>query len=77
MFAVVDLRTGKVMTPREFTDVSGIHLVADDFLLAAASDTWALRFKSNSSLLVVMGAPDEREPTSVFYYVIQDGRLNA
>jgi hypothetical protein len=52
MFAVIDLKTGKVVTAREFATVSGIHLAADDFLPGTASDGWGFRYKRNSSLLV-------------------------
>jgi hypothetical protein len=37
VFAVVDLKTGRVITAREFTRVSGVYLAADDFLPGTAS----------------------------------------
>ena len=40
MFAVVDLRNGKVITTRDFATVSGAHLAAADFLVGTASDGW-------------------------------------
>jgi hypothetical protein len=73
MFAVIDLKTGKVVTAREFATVSGIHLAADDFLPGTASDGWGFRYKRNSSLLVVLGDPDEDESRSGAYYFVVQG----
>jgi len=73
MFAVVDLKTGSVITAREFTSVSGVHLAADDFLKGTASDGWGFRYKKDSSLLVVVGAPDENESRSGAYYFLIQG----
>jgi hypothetical protein len=76
MFAVVNLKTGKVITASEFTTVTGEHLNADDFLPQTESDGWALRHRRDSALLVVVGAPDEDESrTGAFYYVVQGERL--
>ena len=76
MFAVVDLKTGKVITAREFTSVSGVHLAADDFLQGTASDGWGFRYKKDSSLLVVLGDPDEDESKSgAYYFLLQGERL--
>jgi len=77
MFAVVDLKTGRVMTTREFSAVSGVHLAADDFLRGTKSDGWGFRYKNDSFLLVVLGAPDEGESkTGAYYFVLQGERLH-
>jgi hypothetical protein len=73
MFAVVDLKNGKVITAREFDTVSGVHLAADDFLPGTASDSWGFRHKLESSLLVVLGDPDEDESRSGAYYFVVHG----
>jgi hypothetical protein len=76
MFAVVDLKSGTVMTTREFSAVAGVHLAADDFLQGTKSDSWAFRYKNDSSLLVILGAPDEDESRAgAYYFVLQDERL--
>lgn len=77
MFAVLDLKTGRVITAREFTSVSGIYLAADDFLPGTASDGWGFRYKKNSSLLVVLGDPDEDESRAgAYYFVLKAERLH-
>jgi len=77
MFAVINLRTGSVITPKEFGYVLGTNLAADDFLAGAPSDGWGFRFMRNSSLLVVLGAPDEDESkTGAYYFVLQDEKLH-
>jgi hypothetical protein len=76
IFAVVNLKTGKVITAKEFTSVLGTHLYADDFLPRTESDGWGFRYKRDSSLLVVIGAPDEdnlRE--GAYYFVLQNDQL--
>src|SRR6266581_942600 len=51
MFAVVNLKTGRVITAREFKTVLGTHLAADEFLPNTASDGWGFRYKRDSFLL--------------------------
>jgi hypothetical protein len=76
MFAVVNLKTGRVMTTREFSAVSGVHLAAEDFLRGTKSDSWAVRYKNDSSLLVVLGAPDEDDSRAgSYYFALQGERL--
>jgi hypothetical protein len=67
MFAVLNLKTGKIITAKDFTTVVGIHLDADDFLPGTLSDSWGFRHKIDSSLLVVLGAPDEDESRAGAY----------
>jgi hypothetical protein len=77
MFAVLDLKTGRVITAREFTSVSGVHLAADDFLPGTTSDGWGFRYKKNSSLLVVLGAPKEDESRAgAYYFALKAERLH-
>jgi hypothetical protein len=76
MFAVVDLNTGKVITPKEVTRVLGTHLAADDFLPDTASNGWGFRFKKDSALMVVVGTPDENKSRSgAYYFVLRDETL--
>lgn len=76
MFAVVNLKTGRVITAQEFTTVLGTHLDADEFLPNTGSDGWGFRYKSDSSLLVVVGAPDEDESRQgAYYFALQEERL--
>lgn len=76
MFAVVDLKNGTVITTREFSAVSGVYLAADDFLRGTRSDSWGFRYENDSSLLVVLGAPDEDESRAgAYYFVLQGERL--
>jgi hypothetical protein len=77
MFAVIDRETGRVITPKGFSTVSGVHLAADDFLPDTPKNTWALRFKPESTLLVVLGALDEDEQNrnGAFYYTLKGDQL--
>src|SRR5882762_1750260 len=76
MFAVVNLKTGRVITAREFATVLGTHLTADDFLPGTKSNGWGFRFKIDSSLLVILGAPDEDESKAgAYYFVLQGEKL--
>lgn len=77
MFAVINLRTGSVITAKDFGYVVGADLAADGFLSGTPSDGWGFRFKRNSSLLVVLGAPDENESkTGAYYFVLQGEKLH-
>ncbi len=76
MFAVVNLKTGRVITAREFKTVLGSDLAADDFLPGAASEGWGFRYKADSALLIVLGAPDEDESREgAYYFALQGERL--
>jgi hypothetical protein len=78
MFAVVNLKTGRVITPEEFSAVGGVNLYADEFLPNTESDGWGFRHKSDSKLLVVAGAllsaNDSKE--GAFYFVLNDEKLH-
>ncbi len=73
MFAVVNLKTGRVITPKGFSAVSGVHLGAGDFLPNTDSDSWGFRFRSNSRMLVVTGALDEDDAREGAYYFSLEG----
>jgi hypothetical protein len=76
MFAVVNLKTGNVITANGFTTVIGAHLLADDFLPGTKSDGWGFRYENGSSLLVVLGEIDEDESRDgAYYFVLQNEAL--
>ncbi|HEY3767733.1 MAG TPA: hypothetical protein VGN44_03590 [Candidatus Angelobacter sp.] len=76
-FAVVNLKTGRVITATDVTSVSGIHLLADDFLPKTNSDSWGFRFRKNSRLLVLIGALNEDDAKAgAFYFVLNDEKLS-
>lgn len=75
-FAVVDVKSGKVIFPDEFTSVMGLHFDADDFEKEGSGPFWGLRYKIDSRLLVVVGMLDEDEKREgAFYYVLEKGKL--
>jgi hypothetical protein len=77
MFAVVNLKTGRVITPEGFSAVGGVSLYADEFLPNTESDGWGFRHKRDSTLLVVAGAllseSDSKE--GAFYFVLGEEKL--
>lgn len=75
-FAVVDVRSGKVIFPDDFTGVMGLHFDADDFEKEGSGSFWGLRYKTESRLLVVVGMLDEDEnKEGAFYYLLEKGKL--
>jgi hypothetical protein len=75
-FAVVNLRTGRVITVEGLYNVSGVNIGADDFLPGTDSQDWGFRFKKDSRLLVLVGAINEDESKQgAFYYVLKGERL--
>jgi hypothetical protein len=80
MFAVVNLKTGRVMTPESFSEVVGVNLYADEFLPNTESDGWGFRHRSDSKLLVLAGAllhenkNDSKE--GAFYFVLKGEKLH-
>lgn len=76
MFAVVNLKTGQVITPKRASTVFGIHLAADDFLPNAETGAWGFRYTTRSNLLVLVGMLDEDESRDgAFYFVLQNEKL--
>jgi len=78
MFAVVNLRTGRVITPEGFSAVGGVYVYADEFLSDTESDGWGFRHKSNSRLLVVVGAllSDDDSKEGAFYFALDGEKLH-
>jgi hypothetical protein len=78
MFAVVNLKTGKVITPKEFGSVTGTELATDDdFMPRGKADSGFFRHRRDSGLLVVLGAPDEDESRAgAYYFLLREERLN-
>jgi hypothetical protein len=69
MFAVINLKTGRVMTAKDLAYVSTVRLATDD-------DGGGILFKANSALLVVMGDPEEDESRAgAYYFVLQNEHL--
>src|SRR5579864_259409 len=58
-FAVVNLKTGRAITPKNVYTVSGVHLAADNFLPQNESQAWGFRFRRDSRLLVLVGTINE------------------
>jgi hypothetical protein len=76
MFAVINLKTGQIITAEGLTSVSGNHLAADDFLSNTGSESWGFRYKTGSKLLVLVGTLDEDESREgAFYFVLQNEKL--
>jgi hypothetical protein len=76
MFAVVNLKTGQVITPKRASSVFGIHLAADDFLPNAETGGWGFRYTTRSNLLVLVGMLDEDESRDgAFYFALQNEKL--
>jgi len=76
MFAVINLKTGHVITPEGLASVSGNHLAADDFLPNTESECWGFRYRIESKLLVLVGTLDEDEAREgAFYFVLQNEKL--
>jgi hypothetical protein len=78
MFAVVNLDTGRVITPEGFSHTSGVYFGADTQKLFPESqrDFWLLGFTKESKLLVVLGDLDEdASREGAFYFVLDHERL--
>jgi hypothetical protein len=76
MFAVVNLKTGRVITPKDFGTVSGVHFETEAFLPKTESPGGAFRYKKDSRLLIVLGALDEDDSREgAFYFQLQGEKL--
>ena len=77
MFAVVNLRSGRVIAPAGYESVSGAHFGVEGFLSDAESNgAWGFRFKKDSRLLVLIGAPNEDDSRQgAFYFLLNNGKL--
>jgi hypothetical protein len=75
-FAIVNLKTGNVIFPDDFSSAHGIHLDADDFERIASTGYWGLRYKLDSRLLIVVGMLDEdKKREGVFYYILDKDKM--
>jgi hypothetical protein len=78
MFAVLNLNTGRVITPERFSYTSGLYLGVDNQKVFPESqkDYGLLAFTKDSRLLVVLGDLDEDESREgAFYFVLDHERL--
>jgi hypothetical protein len=75
--AIVNLKTGKVIFPGDFSSTHGVHLAADDFEKEAGSGGFGgLRYRIDSRLLIVVGMLDEDEKREgAYYYLIEKEQL--
>jgi len=73
-FAVVNLSTGRVITPEGFSHTSGVYFGVDNQKLFPGSqkDYWLLGFRNDSKLLVVLGDLDEDESREGAFYFLLD-----
>jgi hypothetical protein len=78
MFAVVNLSTGRVVTPEGFSMTSGVFFYVDNRTAfpRSQSDFWLLGFRRDTRLLVVLGDLDEDESREgAFYFILENERL--
>jgi hypothetical protein len=76
-FAVVNLKTGRVITTSGINSVSNVHFAADGFMRGTDSADYAFRFRKNSRLLVVVGTLDEDESREgAFYFALKNETLS-
>jgi hypothetical protein len=78
MFAVINLNTGRVITPEQFSHTIGLWFGVDNQSLFPESpaDYNLLAFTKDSRLLVVLGDLDEDESREgAFYFVLDHERL--
>ncbi len=76
MFAVVNLKTGRVITANGIESVSGVSLAADDFQPNTNSDSLGFRYKKDSRLFVLVGVLNEDESRrGAFYFLLRGEQL--
>lgn len=78
MFAVINLKTGRVITPDGFSRTSGVYFGVEswDVLPQSQRDAGLFGFRKDSRLLVVLGDLDEDESREgAFYLVLNNERL--
>jgi hypothetical protein len=78
MFAVVNLKTGRVITPQGFTAASTVYFGTEDekAIPDSQSEDGVLGFRKDSRLLVILGDLDEDESREgAFYFVLDHERL--
>jgi hypothetical protein len=78
MFAVVNLKTGSVISPDGFSHTSGVDFGVEswDVLPQSQRDAGLFGFRKDSRLLVVLGDLDEDQSREgAFYFVLDHERL--
>jgi hypothetical protein len=75
MFAVVNLRTGRVITPESFSVTSGVYFFVDvqKAFPNSQSQYGLFGFRKDSRLLVIAGDLDEDESREGAFYFVLDG----
>lgn len=75
MFAVVNLRTGRVITPESFSVTSGVYFFVDvqKAFPYSQSQYGLFGFRKDSRLLVITGDLDEDESREGAFYFVLDG----
>ncbi len=75
-FAVVNVKTGRVLDIPDGHSMSGVDFEASDFVPGTESDYTSFRYRKDSKLLIVIGAPDEDAAKGgVFYYLLSGEHL--
>ena len=78
MFAVVNLKTGRVITPEDFYSTSTVYFYVEDRKVFpdSQSDDAVFGFRKDSKLLAILGDLDEDESREgAFYFVLDHERL--
>lgn len=78
MFAVVNLNTGRVITPNGFQATGTVHFDVDDkkFFRGSQSEDEVIGFRKDSGLLVILGDLDDDESREgAFYFVLENEHL--
>ncbi len=78
MFAVVNLSTGRVITPEGFSSTSAVYFGTEEQIVFPESQSGMglFGFRKDSKLLAVLGDLDEDESREgAFYFVLENERL--
>ena len=76
-FAVVNLKTGRVITPEGFSEVVGVRFYADEFLPNTDSDGWGFHKEGQQLRWGHWCSPleDSGSREGAFYFVLRGERL--
>jgi hypothetical protein len=77
-FAIVNLKTGKVIVPTDISSVIGMYLdnSTEQFLPEGQHGYWGYRYRLDSRLLVLIGMLNEKEShEGAYYFVIENDKL--
>jgi hypothetical protein len=74
MFAIVNLKTGRVITPDGFASTSAVDFAVEswDVLPESQRDDGLFGFRKDSRLLLVVGDLDEDESREGAFYLLLD-----